>query len=53
MKQDDLQILANIYNTLLNIHTAGEDTIMMADSMRALKNFILEKDIELKNNKEE
>lgn len=34
--------LSRIYNTLLLINTKGEDTLIMADCLRALKNYIIE-----------
>ena len=40
MKYEDMQVLANIYNTLLGVKTSGEDTYAMADAMRALYKFI-------------
>lgn len=42
MKQENLQQLADIYNSLLQIHTRGEETFVMADCMRALFNIIKE-----------
>lgn len=34
--------LIRIYNTLLEIHTKGEDTLVMADCLRALKKVIID-----------
>lgn len=50
MTQNDLQVLADIYNNLLSISTRGEDTFVMSDCMRALKQFIFtkQKDLETK-----
>ena len=36
MKQH-LEQLARIYNTLLTVNTKGEDTLVMADCLRALR----------------
>ena len=52
MTQNDLQVLANIYNNLLGVSTHGEDTFIMADSMRALKEFIFTKQKELEHKEE-
>lgn len=35
-----LQNLANIYNALLLVNTKGEDTIIMGDCLKALRNII-------------
>ena len=40
MTYEDIQMLINIYNTLLSVHTCGEDSFAMTDSMRALYKFI-------------
>lgn len=40
MTYEDIQMLVNIYNTLLSVHTCGEDSFTMTDSMRALYKFI-------------
>lgn len=54
MNKEELQQLANIYNTLLSVHTCGEDTFIMTDCMRALSNYIMTKQKELQEeNKEE
>lgn len=53
MNKEELQQLANIYNILLSVHTCGEDTFIMTDCMRALSNFIMTKQKELQENKEE
>ena len=42
--QEQLQQLARIYNTLMNISTRGEDTFIMADCLRALEQVIKEID---------
>lgn len=41
MTKEKLEILSRIYNTLLLINTRGEDTLIMADCLTAMKNFIL------------
>lgn len=40
MTQEQLNQLARIYNTLLVINTKGDDTLVMADCIRALKQLI-------------
>lgn len=56
MTYEDIQMLVNIYNTLLIVHTCGEDSFTMTDSMRALYRFIDNKQKEYmekqKDNKE-
>ena len=46
MKQNDFVYLSKIYNTLSLISTKGEDTLVMADCLRALKNFLNNQQIE-------
>lgn len=41
MDMEKLETLSRIYNTLLLINTKGEDTMIMADCLKALRNFIL------------
>ena len=41
MTYEKLETLSRIYNTLLLINTKGEDTLTMADCLKALRNFIL------------
>ena len=41
MTYEKLETLSRIYNTLLLINTKGEDTLIMADCLKALRNFIL------------
>ena len=36
MTYEKLEILSRIYNTLLLVNTKGEDTLTMADCLRAL-----------------
>lgn len=38
--REQLEQLARIYNTFLNINTRGEDTFIMADCLRALEQTI-------------
>lgn len=38
--KEQLEQLARIYNTLLEVKTKGEDTFFMADSLRALEKVI-------------
>lgn len=38
--REQLEQLARIYNTMLNINTRGEDTLVMADCLRALEQVI-------------
>ena len=44
--------LIKIYNTLTTISTKGEDTLIMADCLRALRQYILNNQ-SLKEDKEE
>ena len=39
---EQLQLLTRIYNTLLTIETKGENTLIMADSLRALEQTIVQ-----------
>ena len=41
MTYEKLETLSRIYNTLFLINTKGEDTLVMADCLKALRNFIL------------
>jgi hypothetical protein len=50
MTQEQLTQLTRIFNTLLNVHTCGEDTLIMSDCVRALQQIIVE---ENKKNEEE
>lgn len=38
--QDNIEQLIRIYNTLFEISTKGEDTLIMADCLRSFKNTI-------------
>ena len=41
MKQEDLLILTQIYNTLTLVHTNGEDTIIMGDCLKSFYSFLM------------
>ena len=41
MTCEQLETLSRIYNTLLMVNTKGEDTLVMADCLNALRNFVL------------
>lgn len=47
MTYEKLEILSRIYNTLLLINTKGEDTLIMADCLNAMRNFISNEQREL------
>ena len=51
MNYNKLETLSRIYNTLLLISTKGEDTLVMADCLNAMRNFIAneQKELEIKN----
>ena len=38
--REQVELLSRIYNTMLNIGTKGEDTLIMADCLRALEQVI-------------
>ena len=40
INQEQLEQLTRIYNTMLNIGTKGEDTLVMADCLRALEQVV-------------
>ena len=40
--REQLEQLTRIYNTMLNIGTKGEDTLVMADCLRALEQVIMQ-----------
>ena len=50
MTYEKLETLSRIYNTLLLINTKGEDTIVMADCLNAMRSFVLNEKQELENN---
>ena len=47
MTYEKLEILSRIYNTLLLINTKGEDTIVMADCLNAMRSFVTNEQREL------
>ena len=47
MTYEKLEILSRIYNTLLLINTKGEDTLIMADCLNAMRNFVSNEQREL------
>ena len=51
MNYNKLETLSRIYNTLLLISTKGEDTLIMADCLTAMRNFITNEQKELETNK--
>ena len=53
MNIKELETLTQIYNTMIRINTKGEDTLLMAECLQALRSFILMKDKELKEQREE
>lgn len=40
MKEQDINFLKVLYNTLSLVSTKGEDTILMGECLKQLKNFI-------------
>lgn len=42
MNKEQIAQLMRIYNTLLMVHTNGEDSFIMTDSLRALESLIKE-----------
>jgi hypothetical protein len=40
--KEQLEQLTRIYNTLLNVGTRGEDTLIMADCLRALEQVVVQ-----------
>ena len=40
MTYEKLETLSRIYNTLLLINTKGEDTLIMADCLNAMRTFV-------------
>ena len=47
MTYEKLETLSRIYNTLLLINTKGEDTIVMADCLNAMRSFVMSEQKEL------
>ena len=50
MNYNKLETLSRIYNTLLLVNTRGEDTLVMADCLNAMRSFITNEQKELENN---
>lgn len=44
MKQEDLILLSQIYNTLTLVSTRGEDTIIMGDCLKTFQQFLKSKE---------
>ena len=42
ISKEQVEQLTRIYNTMLNIGTKGEDTLIMADCLRALEQVIVQ-----------
>ena len=55
MTYEKIEVLSRIYNTLLLINTKGEDTMIMADCLKALQSFITieQQNLKQNNNSEE
>lgn len=53
MNYNDLELLTRLYNTLLLVNTKGEDTMLMGDCLKVLQTFLLTKNKENENSKEE
>ena len=47
MTYEKLETLSRIYNTLLLINTKGEDTLVMADCLNAMRTFVQNEQREL------
>lgn len=47
MTYEKLETLSRIYNTLLLINTKGEDTLVMADCLNAMRTFVQSEQKEL------
>ena len=47
MTYEKLETLSRIYNTLLLINTKGEDTLVMADCLNAMRAFVQNEQKEL------
>ena len=47
MTYEKLETLSRIYNTLLLINTKGEDTLVMADCLNAMRAFVTNEQKEL------
>ena len=53
MTYEKLETLSRIYNTLLLINTKGEDTMIMADCLRAMKSCVENEQRELQTTQKE
>lgn len=53
MSMERIEQLARIYNTLLLVNTKGEDTVLMADCLKALRTFVTEEQQNLTLKEEE
>ena len=40
IKQEEMEQLVRIYNTLLNVKTSGEDSFIIVDSLRAFEEVV-------------
>lgn len=40
MKQEELILLSQIFNTLTLVHTKGEDTIIMGECLKTFQQFL-------------
>ena len=49
MTYEKLETLSRIYNTLLLINTKGEDTLIMADCLNTMRNFVMSEKQNLDN----
>lgn len=52
MTYEKLESLSRIYNTLLLINTKGEDTLTMAECLKAFYTFITKEKAEIDNKEE-
>lgn len=50
---EELKTLSLIYNTLLEISTKGDDTVLMGECLKAFKNFIMTKKEEIEKKEED
>ena len=53
MNKEDLNYLNALYNTLICISTKGEDTILMGECIKSLKEFIYRQSNSQQNQEEE
>lgn len=52
MKQEDLVLLSQIFNTLSLVSTRGEDTMLMGDCLKVFKEFLMVKQQEIQEQQE-